>query len=109
MYVMSDLFICSLPNLTQDDMLRADHQQVAFKLPTYFLLYTVVHVWGVIWIELIDEDLLRQLNSKTVSVDGDLLHQLTALDPYWEKKEIKQKLTSGSSDKSLIITPEACC
>lgn len=106
---MSDFFICCLPNLTQDDMLRADHQQVAFKLPANFLLYAVVHVWGVIWIELIDEDLFWQLNGKTVSVDGDLLHQLTALDPYWGKKEMKQKLTSGGSDKSLIITANASC
>lgn len=69
-------------DLTQDDMLRAHHKQVAFKLPANFLLDAVVHVWRVIWIELIDENLFRQLDSKTVSVDGDLFHQLTTLDPH---------------------------
>ena len=63
-------------------MLGADHQQVAFKLPANFLLDAVVHVWGVVWIELVDEDLLGQLDSKAVSVDGDLLHKLTTLDPH---------------------------
>lgn len=77
------------PDLTQDDILGADHQQVAFKLPAYFLLDAVVHIWEVVRIELIDEDLLRQLDSKTVSVDGDLFHQLTTLDPHWGKTEMK--------------------
>lgn len=31
-------------DLTEDDMLGADHQQVAFKLPADFLLDAVVHV-----------------------------------------------------------------
>lgn len=39
-----NVLISSLPNLTQDDMLRADHQQVAFKLPANFFLDAVVHV-----------------------------------------------------------------
>lgn len=67
-------------------MLRADHQQVAFKPPADFLLDAVMHVRGVVRVQLVDEDLLRQLNGESVSVDGNLLHQLPALDPYWERK-----------------------
>lgn len=69
-------------DLTQDDVLGTDHQQVAFKLPANLLLDPVVHVRGVVRVELIDEDLLGQLDRQAVSVDGDLLHQLTALYPY---------------------------
>lgn len=74
-------------DLTQNDMLGADDQQVAFKLPAYFLLDAVVHVWGVVWIELVDEDLLGQLDGKAVSIDGDLLHELTTLDPHWGEEK----------------------
>lgn len=35
-------------DLTQDDMLGADHQQVAFKFPANFLFVAVVHVRRVI-------------------------------------------------------------
>lgn len=69
-------------DLTQDDMLGADHQQVAFKFPANFLFVAVVHVRRVIWAELVDKDLFGELDSKAVSVDGDLLHQLATFDPH---------------------------
>ncbi len=72
-------------------MLGTDHKQVALKLLADFLLDAIVHVRGVVRKELIDEDLLGQLDSESVSVDGDLLHQLTTLDPHWGMKEMKEE------------------
>lgn len=69
-------------DLTQDDMLGTGHQQVAFKLPADPLLDPVVHVRGVVRVELVDDDPLGQLDGQAVSVDGDLLHQLAALYAY---------------------------
>lgn len=71
-------------DLTQNDVLGADHQQVAFKLLADFLLDRVVHVWRVIWSQLIDDDLHRQLNGQTVPVDCNLLDQLTAFDSHYQ-------------------------
>ena len=68
-------------------MLGADHQQVALKLPADLLLDAVVHVRRVVRVELVDEDLLGQLDGEPVPVDGDLLHQLPALDPDCERGE----------------------
>lgn len=64
-------------------MLGADHQQVALKLPADLLLQVVVHVREVVRKQLVDVDLLGQLDGETVSVDGDLFHQLATLDPHW--------------------------
>lgn len=69
-------------DLTQDDVQGANHQQVALKLLADLLLDAVVHVRGVIRVELVDEDLLGQLDGEAVPVDGDLLHQLATLDPH---------------------------
>lgn len=69
-------------DLTQDDVQGANHQQVALKLLADLLLDAVVHVRGVVRVELVDEDLLGQLDGEAVPVDGDLLHQLATLDPH---------------------------
>lgn len=63
-------------------MQRANHQQVAFKLLADLLLDAVVHVRGVVRVQLVDENLLGQLDGEAVPVDGDLLHQLATLDPH---------------------------
>ena len=72
-------------------MLGADHQQVALKLPADLLLDAVVHVRRVVRVELVDEDLLGQLDGQAVPVDGDLLHQLPALDPDCERGEGRRR------------------
>lgn len=64
-------------------MLGADHEQVALKLSADLLLDAVVHVRGVVRVQLVDEDLLRQLDGQAVPVDSYLLHKLSALDPHW--------------------------
>lgn len=69
-------------DLTQDDVQGANHQQVALKLLADLLLDAVVHVRGVVRVELVDENLLGQLDGEAVPVDGDLLHQLATLDPH---------------------------
>lgn len=69
-------------DLTQDDVQGANHQQVALKLLADLLLDAVVHVRRVVRVQLVDENLLGQLDGQAVPVDGDLLHQLAALDPH---------------------------
>lgn len=69
-------------DLTQNDVLGADHQQVAFKLLTDLLLDGVVHVGRVARSELIDDNLHWQLNGQTVPIDGNLLDQLTAFNSH---------------------------
>jgi len=91
LFILARAHVCS-SDLTQDDVLGADHQQVAFKLPADLLVDPVVHVGGVVRGQLVDQDLLGQLDGEAVPVDGDLLHQLAALYPDWiKKKKIKKK------------------
>ena len=93
-------------------MLRADHQKVALKLPADLLLDTVVHVRRVIRVELVDDDLLGQLDGQPVPVDGDLLHQLPALDPDCGREEESRRggkrrssrLKRGSNAIQCVVT-----
>ncbi len=68
--------------LTQNDVLRADHEQVAVEALADLLFEAVMHVGGVVGEQLVDQDLLGELDGQPAAVDGDLLHQLTAFDPH---------------------------
>ena len=95
-------------------MLGADHQQVALKLPADLLLDAVVHVRRVVRVELVDEDLLGQLDGQPVPVDGDLLHQLPALDPDCERGEGRRRggkrrsRSAGSEEVQMLQVIFVC-
>lgn len=98
-------------DLTQDDVQGANHQQVALKLLADLLLDAVVHVRGVVRVELVDEDLLGQLDGEAVPVDGDLLHQLATLDPHWNHTErVTKKIKSPivARRMSFIVAAPRC-
>ncbi len=72
--------------LTQNDVLRADDEQVAVEALADLLFDEVMHVGGLVGEQLVDQDLLGKLDGQSAAVDGDLLHQLTAFDPHCEGK-----------------------
>ena len=49
-------------HLTEDDVVGTHHQEVAFELPGNLLLHPVAHVQRVLRVQLVHEDLFRQLD-----------------------------------------------
>lgn len=61
-------------------MLRDDEKQIAINLLIDLFVCLVLHVVGILAGHTIYDDLFRELDSKTVLVDGDLLDIVAAPD-----------------------------
>lgn len=68
--------------LAQHQMLGAHHQQTAIEFLANFLLHFVVHrlIFG--RTQFVQNHTLRQLNGQTISIDGNFVDQIAALDSH---------------------------
>mmetsp|Transcript_35366 Transcript_35366/g.81582 ORF Transcript_35366/g.81582 Transcript_35366/m.81582 type:complete len:207 (-) Transcript_35366:257-877(-) len=66
--------------LTEDDVVSGDHKQGAHKLLLDFLDVLVVHIKGIFMRDLIDEHLVWQLYSQSVTVNSNFLDVVLTSD-----------------------------
>lgn len=64
-------------------MIGTHHQQVTINFLVNLFLDPIMHVSSIARIELVDDNPLCQLNRQAMLVNGNLLHQVPALDPHF--------------------------
>lgn len=69
--------------VTQYQILSAHHQQAAVETLRDFLLDTIMHRLCVGRVELVQHDTFGQLYGQPMSIDGDFMDQITALDSHF--------------------------
>ena len=73
----------SLSIQAKDDMIGGDDQQIALELLQDLLFDAVMHVGGVVGVQLVNDDFIRKLNSQSVTINGYLLDQIPAFDAHF--------------------------